>query len=292
MSLISIQELLELKGLNGEKRIKLVRHKDKDFDVYAYYKQEDQSEFFYYIAYQSKPVFHECDYIVIFLGESGTYARFLEVYEVNGYDKISDSTKRPANPRGRINRFRYNLKRLPGFEALRERVIIDWGKSAISWNQWFDKQLKEVVMIEPSLDYERFIDYESVLLSWDSLSNIINDKKNHMDWHNKLSSVHGIYVILDKLNGKQYVGSSYNKTGTTKNSNGLLGRWIEYVKTEGTGGNVELKKEKEKRTDLHKHLQWSILMTLPLGWEEKKIIDYEQRFKQKLGSIKYGYNAN
>lgn len=291
-SIITIQELLEKRGLDSSKKIKLVRHKDNDFDVYSAYKDDDQSEFLYYNANQSKPVFSECEYIVVFLGETGAYARFLEVYKVNGVKTISDSNKRPANPKGNLNSYSYDLTPVEGFESLKERVIIDWGKSAISWNQWYSKNPKEVVMIEPSLDYERFVDYESVLLDWDSLTTIIEDKENHRTWHDKLSSVNGIYLILDKSNGKQYVGSAYNQKGNSSNAKGILGRWIEYIKSEGTGNNLGLEKEKQARPDFHKNLQWSILMTLPLGMEESKIIAYEQRFKEKLGTRNYGYNEN
>jgi hypothetical protein len=54
------------------------------------------------------------------------------------------------------------------------------------------------------------------------------------DWKAALENVKGVYVIVDKSNGKKYVGSAYGDFG-------IWSRWAVYVGT-GHGFNDELTK--------------------------------------------------
>lgn len=84
MAIIKIGELLKLKGLDTNKRIKLVRHKDarqKQFingvevegNPYDWYRN-DKDKFIAYQSEQHRDVFKNVDYIVSFIGENGTIA--------------------------------------------------------------------------------------------------------------------------------------------------------------------------------------------------------------------------
>ena len=100
-----------------------------------------------------------------------------------------------------------------------------------------------------------------------------------------LSAVKGIYLILDKLTGNKYIGSAYRE-------NGILGRWGEYVNTNGHGNNKQLKELIEKDNNYARHFQFTILMTLPKTMTATEVIKREALFKQKLGTKSFGLNSN
>lgn len=57
---MDIVELLALRGLDTNAKIKLARHQDKRYDVKELYRDGHLDT---YQSYQSRPVF-ECDYVV------------------------------------------------------------------------------------------------------------------------------------------------------------------------------------------------------------------------------------
>ena len=97
-----------------------------------------------------------------------------------------------------------------------------------------------------------------------------------------LKDVNCIYCILDTSNGKQYVGSTYNKQG-------ILGRWSQYAAT-GHGGDLDLEKKGENYCKTN--LKWSILETLPLDISAHDAIERETLWKEKLGVKRFGYCNN
>lgn len=62
---------------------------------------------------------------------------------------------------------------------------------------------------------------------------ILKDNLTYADWHTALSSVRAIYLIVDRTDGKQYVGSAYGEDG-------LLQRWSMYINTKH-GHNKKIK---------------------------------------------------
>lgn len=137
----TIQEVLsgrnEAFDATHPNRIKLVRHKDarkemiihgrvyNDFSVYETYKH-NREKFLAYQGEQTKPIFNNVDYIVVFLGENGKNSRFIGVYKNKGLTGTHYSAD---------SQYVYDLVEVEGFELLKEKVIIDWGESAISWHQ-------------------------------------------------------------------------------------------------------------------------------------------------------------
>ena len=103
-------------------------------------------------------------------------------------------------------------------------------------------------------------------------------------WIDKLSSINGIYLILDKKTGKQYIGSAYG-------TNGVWGRWQNYI-SNGHGGNKQLIELLEKDENYLLNFQWTILETLPANLSKEKIISYETKYKEKLGTRAFGLNLN
>lgn len=283
MAIIKIGELLKLRGLDINKRIKLVRHKDarqKQFingvevegNPYDWYRN-DKDKFIAYQSEQHRDVFKNVDYIVSFIGENGTIARFIGIYKIEG----------PDNERN-TNKYCYKITEVEGFDELKERIIIDWGPSAISWHQWLnDKNDKEIIEITPGFDHI-FPGYEKIALTLAQLKNIILEKE-YPEWKKMLSAVNCIYIITDRKTGKNYIGSTYGKEG-------IWGRWKEYAKTGGHGNNVTLQKLYDQDNSYPNNFSWSILETLSISISSYEAINIEKCYKKKLGTLAFGLNNN
>ena len=266
--MITIQELIFNRGLDKKSKIKLVRHKDKRYDLYNMYRT-DKEEFLKYQSTQSKDVFKNVEYIVSFVGEESDLSRFIAVY------KIVSSTRDVEE------NFIYEMEEIHRFEDLKERVIIKW-KNPISWHQYIDKQM-EVTEIQPGLHYKQFTDYFDFILTFKELEEIT--KNQYPDWKKTLSITKGIYLISDTKTGKLYVGSAYGE-------NGIWGRWSNYSLTKGHGNNKTLKKLVEIDKDYATNFTFSILMLLPKTMPDHEVIKKETLFKNKLGSNSFGLNNN
>src|SRR5262249_43350049 len=151
-AMIDLLELLKLRGFGTTQRTKLVRHKDPAYDIHLLLRRGWLEPF---QCFQNNPVFNDTDYVVSFVGTTGTKARLLGIYAVLGRQPGSQGSLpadcRAAMTRGEINdqwskaKYFYDLRKQPGFEDLEGRVVIDWGKAAKSWHQWLRK--KEVVEV-------------------------------------------------------------------------------------------------------------------------------------------------
>lgn len=294
-SIISIQELLKGRGRNKEfdqadpKRIKFFNHSgvvgnsiiSNDYDGCPIYKlyRENYAKFLEWQSEQYPKTMKNTDFIVVFLSEENCESRYIGVFKNCG--------ELHPTPNGGIF---YDLKEISGFEILKERVVIHYGIGRQRFDQGWHN-IKEVIRIEQKTNDSEvpvFKRYEDVVLSYKQLNTVVKDK----EWQSKLNCLNCVYVILDKKNGKQYVGVTYKDVNTSK-KNGILNRWTEYADS-GHGNNkkiVELIK-KEGIAYAEKNFQWSILETLPLNVTQKVAIDRETLYKEKLGTREHGYNEN
>ena len=290
-TIISIQALLS--GRNEEfdqadkRRVKLIRHKDNRtekvigdktykeslFDLYL----NENSVFLDYQSEQLKKNFEKIDYIVAFIGEEGATSRFLGVYKNNGM--IAELGLYNGDALAK-----FDFQELSGFELLKERIVIEW-KSPVMWHQYYDNEMP-VVRIDRGLTENNipvFKSFEDVVLDYNQLKRIF--ETNNAEWKSKLESCNGIYLILDKKCGKQYVGSTYNRDG-------IWGRWKQYAET-GHGGDKDLKPLLSDDSNYAaKYFQWCILETLPLKILDEHAIDRESLYKRKFGTREFGYNNN
>lgn len=283
----TIQQILKFRNseFDNAKKIKLVRHKDSrpkderkirgqlyEGTLYNLYRTEPE-KFFMYQNEQRDKNFLDVEYIVSFIGEEGTESRFIGVFKNNGIIENFEDHQI------------FDFEEISGFEILKERIIIDWGKNAISWHQWYDNE-KEVIRIDKGIsdkDIPLFTGYNDVLLNYRQLKTIF--EKENIDWKNRLDCCNCIYLIQDKHNGKQYVGSTYGKDG-------VWGRWKEYAES-GHGNDVELKKLIDSDSlYAEKYFQWTILEILPLQISDSVAIDRELLWKRKFCTNQFGYNLN
>lgn len=300
-SIITIQDLLKGRGRNKEfddanpKTIRLVRHTnvvqnsliDSEYNGYPIYKlyRDNFDVFKEWQNEQEEAKMKNVEYLVVFIGEEQCNSRFAGIFKNHG--QIHHTRVLDGKPLSL-----YDLREIDGFDILKDRVVIDWGKATKSWMQGWDKE-KEVVCIE----HEKltndgipvFTRYEDVILPFEQLRKVVNDT----DWKQRLECLNCVYLITDKKNGKKYVGVTY-KDKNSGNKSGILSRWIEYA-TNGHGGNKKLKEliNKEGITYAKQNFQWSILETLPLNVPAKVAIDRESLYKEKLDTRgEHGYNEN
>ena len=280
--MLNIVELLALRGLDTKKRIKLVRHQDKKrYDIRDIY----QSGFLdVYQSYQSRKVF-ECDFVIAFLGMEASRAVFVGAYSVKGR-KAGSKVPLPKGfpyPEMRAEAdFHYELERLPQFDDLKDRVVIEWGKSPLAWHQWL--QEREVVEVLPIGYVRQFRGYLDFILSYDELKAIVSDPIASKEWHRMLSAVAGVYLIADAKTGLQYVGSAYGEGG-------ILGRWKSYASCPD-GGNDQLKALLANKHNYESNFRYTILQTLPRWLTRNEVIECERLFKEKLGTRAFGLNSN
>lgn len=277
--MLNIVELLRSRGLPDNAKIKMARHLDPRIDVIELMLS---GWFETYQSYQDRSVFN-CDYLVSFIGLPRSKARFIGVYKVQGVKPASEVPLPNDYPHQEDEaEYFYQLTEVPGFEDLKERVIVHWGKSSRAWCQLFSE--KEVVEVVPKGFTRPFPGYLDFVLSHDELGRICKFPEANIEWHVSLSSVAGVYLILEKKSGYQYVGAAYG-------AKGVMGRWQDYV-TNGHGGNKILRDLVKDDPEVFRNFQYSLLHVLPKSLSNDSALKYEKFYKEKLGSRAFGLNAN
>jgi hypothetical protein len=265
-------QLLDLPSfawVTGRRDVKILRHRDTSQDLWALH---EAGAFEDYQNGQSWDVFGSADYLLSFIAERNRFAKFAGVWKVH-----SKSTK----PRG----YRYVTEQLPGYSDLVGRLVVEWGVGTRSWAQWLHRAgNKPVFELLPPKSVGEFPGFYDVLLSRPHLVTMMDNPEANREWHRMLSSVSGIYLILDTKTGLQYVGSAYG-------TNGIWARWSSYAKV-AHGGNHLLMKLLATRPSAHKDLQYSILRVLEPGITRDEVLEHEAIVKRKLGSRAFGLNSN
>ncbi|MFD0871718.1 GIY-YIG nuclease family protein [Paenibacillus residui] len=287
---MNLRELIQMRNLDTSHPIKLVRHQHK---VYSMETLHDRGFICFYQSNQSKDVFKDCNYILAFIGAGGTKAKYIGAYEKIGsgeyLERAAISLPSGFPYQDIFNNheygYKYQLKKIDLLKDLENRLIIDWGKSTLKWDQWLGKgESKKVVEIYPEGYVNAFPGFDQIILSYQQLRKIIKNPDANRQWHLMLSSVSGVYLILDSVDGRQYIGSASGEEG-------ILGRWRNYADIPH-GHNALLKELLERDPERYNSFQFSILCTLPRSMPKSIVVSQEQIYKQKLGSRAFGLNAN
>lgn len=250
--------------------VKVLRHKDSNVDLWSLH---SEGRFDHFQNGQGWDVFGSARFVISFIAEGTKYAKFVGVWEV-----LSKQQKRDGG-------FLYRTRKLSGFDDLKERLIVQWGDGTRSWAQWLHRQgNKDVFELLPPNYVMEFPGFYRLVLSYDQLKRIVDAPDAHREWQRMLSSVSGIYAILDRTSGKQYIGSAYGKGG-------IWSRWKNYAKSP-SGGNILLTQILNKGSNRHKNFQFSILRVLEPSATKDEVIEQERLLKQKLGSRAFGLNSN
>lgn len=267
---MKLLNLPQFKTLNEKYKVKVVRHRDASEDLWDLYRN---GSFQTYQNGQSWDVFGGAECIISFIAARHKYATYVGVW------KILRSKQRKDG--GLL----YSTQKLPEFDELAERLIVKWGEGTRSWAQWLDRKgNKEIHEILPTGYVKEFPGYYDFTLTYAELAQIINNPDSNREWQRMLSSHSGVYLILDKKSGRQYIGSAYGRGG-------IWARWRTYVKNP-SGGNKQLKQLLSQDRNRYENFQYSILRVLEPGSTKDEVIKHESLLKKKLGSRAFGLNSN
>ncbi len=280
MAILVFSDVLKKVGIDP-KRVKLIRHSLADKEFQKCYRANMVLE---YTRVQSKDFSNGYDYWCVFISGKSTTAKFFACYRVNGHVPDTADVKPEGFPLTdwfQGQRAFYGLELAESLKEYEGRLLIEWGKGALAWAQKGTNE-KPIIAIQ---DKRVFSGYENILLTYDELREIVKDPTAYDSWHMALSSVNAIYLIVDRGNGRQYVGSAYGKGG-------LLGRWTHYVDSLH-GGNKLMKELLCDHPERYTHFQFSILQLLPKTATPEDVIHAETLWKKKLLTYEpLGMNAN
>jgi len=299
MSDLTLKDLIKLEGLEYENlKFRVVRHKMnrkgwEDFDNLIRFDNEMLSAF---AGSQERLVYKDADIILTFVALPGTKALFRTAHinhgqiSFNQYKKYYKGYKPFLNYRKNNSReenvlddlYFYKLEDSNLLESYKNRLVIEWGKSTVSWVQ--SSTEKEVTEIYPKGFVSLFPGWDKVHLSHKELTEIINNPNGNKDWYEYLSRHSGVYVIFDSTTGNQYVGSA-------SGGNGIWSRWEGYAKT-GHNGNKALKVLAVKNPDFANNFTYSLHHVFPRTVSKNDVLYYESLLKNKLGSRAFGLNEN
>ena len=285
-----LTDLIEKTGLSKED-IAVVRHTLSDEKAFRVWRAG--IDFFEeYQKIQPKDYFLKKRYIFSFVNQQNTTARFLGVYEVNSICPIKEAVPMKDYPLRedylRDDLVYYDLRKTEILADLKNRLVIDWGSGTrrIVQYKWETLSKKPVLSIDNQVE-DVFPGYEKVVWNFSEMSRFINNPVRYPEVYKALAGVNGVYLVLDPIDNKQYVGSAYG-------SEGIFGRWRTYANTEGKGGKDEGGANKKLAAHLNANkgryleLQYSILAVLHrTGNEDKDMrgaIEIENVYKDKLGS--------
>jgi len=279
--MITVYKIIEIYGVDPSK-VKLVRHGNKEIPIRETFLNNLQ-RLEAYQSFQKPKNFGAAKAIAVFAPYYKTTALFLGLWDICGYTENSEFTEETLSvlrkhnlPENWFNNSaRYGLKRNNILDDLSERLVIEWGAATVAWVQSKDK---EVVEIKGKKSIGDFQSFGQIDLDFNDLKMMTQFPDTNLTWVKALSSVNGVYLIKDKVSGKLYVGSAYGVQG-------IYGRWSAYAKN-GHGGNLELR-------DFDPiNFQFSILEIVPTTTTAEGVIDCENRWKEKLGTRKFGLNKN
>jgi hypothetical protein len=167
-------------------------------------------------------------------------------------------------------RFQYVLSRDERLSTYAGKLRIAWGAGARQWRQLAAKQDKRVTEIRSEIE-PAFPGFSA--FAWD----VEDVERLPASWVDMLRNVKGVYLLVDRESGKQYVGSALGLDS-------LWGRWCDYAKT-GHGGNKELRKLGRRPYRV------TILQAVPMISPDDDVLAMESLWKEKLMTRKFGLNA-
>jgi len=215
----------------------------------------------------------ECDTVVSLIHRSEDQWLFAGVYRILGVES--------TNPK-----FKYKTELLPGKGDLVGRIIVKYKcqfRNSYIRGEKFGSELAIAKFQEVPFAIEDFKGFNKVLIPYGKLKLITQVES----WRSALSSVGGVYLVMDSKTFKGYVGIAYGEGG-------ILRRWGKYAET-GHGGNVGLVELIELEGIAYaEHFQFAILEIADLLDTLDQVQKRETHWKDVLMTRKsqFGYNLN
>lgn len=184
---------------------------------------------------------------------------------------------------------RYKLEEVDEYKKFVGRVILSFHRyqgmrGRAYYLENYINEFEVVEILPAPYSGESFPGFERISHDFHILEPIFRSERS--DWKAALSSVKGVYVISDKHNGKQYVGSAYGDMG-------VWSRWSCYIGT-GHGWNDELTKliNEKSITYAREHFRLSLVETMSMSVADETVRERESHWKNALLSREHGYNSN
>jgi hypothetical protein len=159
------------------------------------------------------------------------------------------------------------------FDDYRGRLVIDWGDGERAWVQRADNQDKPIIEIRQRREDPSFPGFARLRLPLCDVENV------PVAWAEVLRNARGIYLMVHRESGQQYVGSAYG-------DGGFFSRWCCYA--DGHGGNVAMKELGAQASEYHA----TILDVMGTDAMAEDIFARENLWKEKLGTRGKGLNRN
>jgi len=170
-----------------------------------------------------------------------------------------------------IDHFLYTMERLDAFHDYTGRLVIDWGKAYIAWNQWASRQPKPIVEIRAHITEPPFPGFIHFISTIHALADMPNT------WKSNLINARGVYLLVSKKTGERYVGKA-------SGNEGFWGRWMDYLH-DGHGGNEGMKATADG------DYQVSILEVAASSATDSDIQRLEALWMKKIATISDGLNG-
>ena len=274
--MITFNDVLRSAGVNPG-HVRLVRHQDSRIrgrSIYAVWKSPGGTELVEeYQAVQAREVFevrgHVASFVVTPPPRNETL--FIGLYEVRGVGKCETGRRDPISGADVSGYHRYELVYDGRLDEYKGRLAVDWGRGTRTWVQLAVRQPKPVRALCDQ-DDPPFPGFSQLCVDVERVPTLA------ASWQDRLREVKGIYVLVDKDTGDQYVGSA-------KGEDSLWGRFADYART-GDGGNVELKHRRGAQ------YQIGVLQVVDTSFPDYRIEEIEGWWKRKLMSRELGLNRN
>lgn len=225
-------------------------------------------------------------HIAAFVGEAAGFATFAGLYirrservirrdefwQTPGFTELRELGMEDLQP-DRESVVLFDLIKTPFYDEWASRLIVAWPGPELSWWRWADRNVIPVHAIrEVDDDASPPPPWREWSITWEELALLPNR------WQAALREWRGVYFILDRRDGKGYVGSA----GGASN---LLGRWMEYART-GHGGNIRLL-DRDPTSFVFTILE-RVSPDMPLD----EVVRVENSWKERLHTREYGLNVN
>ncbi|WP_428264155.1 GIY-YIG nuclease family protein [Haliangium sp.] len=167
----------------------------------------------------------------------------------------------------------FNTRRIEAFDEYCGRLVVDWGEGTRAWVQRADKRGKPIIELRRTRQEAAFPGFLVFQAGLDEIDGL------YASWIQVLQNARGVYLLVRRETGEQYVGSAYG-------DNGFFGRWLAY--SDGHGGNLGMR---ELAADASEY-DVTILEVAASTATVEDICQREAMWKQKLGTRESGLNRN
>lgn len=160
------------------------------------------------------------------------------------------------------------------FDAYRARIVIEWGDGERAWVQRADKQDKAIIELRQRREDPAFPGFARLHHPLHDIENV------PVAWAEVLRNARGVYLLVHRDSGQQYVGSA-------SGAGGFFSRWLSY--SDGHGGNVAMKELGANA----EAFDATILEVFGSDVTEiDEVVAREMLWKKKLGTKATGLNRN